>query len=234
VPVGPDQWIADDAISTCGGDAAQQLAAIKAATFVIEGLAGYQFGLRTVTVRPAIGVGCGCVSPGAHGCADYTRVRLPDEYVTVTEVKVDGAVVAPGSYAVFNGNLLVRTDGLTWPVSQSLATPNGQAGTWQVTYTAGVAPDANAQEAVRALACQMVKATVGSGDCALPANVTSVVREGISLQLSDPTAMLEAIRAGGTGLPSVDQWLGVVNPYGLTSGPQVYNPDDLMAGRLNT
>jgi hypothetical protein len=59
-------------------------------------------------------------------------------------------------------------------------------------------------------------------NCSLPERVTSVTREGLSMQLLTPT---DYIDKGKIGLPRVDTWLAAVNPGRYHRPAAVYTPD---------
>jgi hypothetical protein len=97
---------------------------------------------------------CGCAA--ACSCAVPNSLELPGPVSAVTQVLIDGVVVNPGAYRV-DGDLLIRTDGQSWPSCQNLALPSTSAGTWQITYDRGVAVPAGGQIAAGVLACEMAK-----------------------------------------------------------------------------
>lgn len=62
---------------------------------------------------------------------------------------------------------------------------------------------------------------VGLVRCKASRNVTRIQRQGVDIEM-DPTLIYAE---GRTGLPLVDLWLNVVNPYRMTSPSRVYSPD---------
>ncbi|WP_235687034.1 hypothetical protein [Tomitella gaofuii] len=116
---------------------------------------------------------------------------------------------------VVEGNLLYRVGGV-WPV-QDRGRPLGESGTWSVEYRRGVRPPEQVGRLVGLLAAEFYAACTG-GKCRLPRRVQTVSRQGVTMQLADPTDIYES---GKTGIPEVDMWLAAVNPNHIPSGPVV-------------
>jgi hypothetical protein len=147
---------------------------------------------------------------------------------SVIEVLVDGQVVPADAYTV-DGNLLVRTDGGVWPLTQDLSAPASAPDTFQVTYVQGLPLPAGGRRSLTALMVELHKASCGDASCRLPARVTSIVREGVTYSmLDDPTALLAA---GKTGISEVDMWLASVNPHNTRTRMAVWSPDLGRRGR---
>src|SRR5581483_12410773 len=97
----------------------------------------------------------------------------------IVQVKIDGVVVDPSTYAVSNNRTLIRTtstDGsLTnqgWPCCQDQTLPDTEVNTWSVTYTYGMPPPQLGVMAVAELACQfmmVLSPSINSAGCQLPA-----------------------------------------------------------------
>ncbi|MFJ3249058.1 hypothetical protein [Streptomyces sp. NPDC086782] len=149
---------------------------------------------------------------------------LPGPVFDVVQVDIDGQVLEPSSYRVDAPGRLVRTDGECWPECQRMAAAPGEPGTFTVTYRWGLPVDATAVAAVSELTCHLLKGCGGSGSCGCRANrgITRLTRQGVEMEMPDPTLIYSA---GRTGLPLVDLWLSTVNPYRLTSPSRVYSPD---------
>jgi hypothetical protein len=159
-------------------------------------------------------------APALAGCGCTNRCRLPSvtlpgPVTAVTEVVIDGAVLDPSTYQVVGHRRLERLDGGTWPCSQNLAADagvGGVPGTFQVTYTFGRNPDAGGILAAQEYGCEVAKHLCGASDCQLPQRTRSVVRQGITFDLTTP---LDFLDQGRTGVPLVDLWLTSVNPAKL-------------------
>ena len=81
-------------------------------------------------------------------------------------------------------------------------------GSFVITYQPGRPLPAAGQIAAGEYACEIAKACVGA-DCALPQQVASMTRNGVDIQVVDPTLVAEN---GLTGLTNVDLWIRSVNP----------------------
>lgn len=64
--------------------------------------------------------------------------------------------------------------------------------------------------------------TAQDDDCQLPANVTSIDREGLGIELATPQDFLDK---GRTGLAKVDTWLSQINAKRALRPSAVYTPD---------
>jgi hypothetical protein len=167
---------------------------------------------------------CGCSS--GCSCGELCEVKLEGPVYDVVSVNVDGEVLVPEAYRVDAPGLLVRTDGECWPTCQDMAAPPGAPGTFTVTYRWGLPLDEAAIAAVSELTCHLLKGCGGTGSsCGCKAsnrNVTRLQRQGVEMEMADPTLIYSE---GRTGLPLADMWLAAVNPYRLTSASRVYSPD---------
>lgn len=169
------------------------------------------------------------------GCTPLSRVLLAGYVQEIVEVVIDGVVVDPNTYRVDNHRWLtrVRTDSDDpwphWPGCQDLTLPESEPGTWAVTYTYGKEPSLAATEAAKELACEFYKQCSGQ-PCALPANTTRVVRQGVVIE-KNATFNWAFQRGTGriprgwaTGMPKVDAFLNAYNPSGLSRIPIFWSP----------
>lgn len=163
---------------------------------------------------------CGC--SWACGHDSTTSVFLPGVVSAITAVKIDGVVLDASKYRVDNGNILVRTDGLTWPTTQDMTKDDDQVGTWSVRYTDTPAVDTLGQYAAGLLACEYAKSLTNDKSCSLPKSATSITRQGITMTLT-PGAFPDGL----TGIHIVDSYLLSVNPSKLKRPPSVISPDTL-------
>jgi hypothetical protein len=220
------------------------------ATYLLWSLTGRQFGACEVTVRPcgstcqyyggwmtypvvADGIGsvwspfirdgswfnCGCA--GACSCEPRCAVWLPGPVAGVVEVVVDGVVIDPSRYRVDNRTRLVGLDGQCWPDCQNMNLESPDEGTFQVTYLRGKPLPMAGQIAAGLLACEFLKACQGQA-CGLPANISSLTRQGVQIEMVDPT---DELNDGLTGIRQVDQFIRAVNPKNLLRRPRVLSPD---------
>jgi len=241
----PFTWPIDSEVLppvSAGRQEALLSAAVDTAVGVLWALTGRRFGLRTVVARPCAQTGPSVavawqgpwmvpvldsgvwrnVPCGTAGCRRESPgvVLLPGPVHTVTGVAVDGIKIDDISWR-HEGDWLYRTDGQGWP-TQDLTAPLGDPGTWSVTYQQGTPPPAGAGLAVGALAGEFLNATINPDKCTLPRRVTQITRQGVTMQMADPQAI---INDGSTGLPEVDMWVRAHNPHRLAEPSQVWSPD---------
>lgn len=176
------------------------------------------------TFRPYVQDGkwlnaCGCWKDSCS-CTNVSEVPLPGPVGSVESVWLEGIELPPTTYRVDNGNMLVRTDGGSWPVCQDMNEEDPNEGGFFVTYTQGIPADGLAAYAAGRLAREYAAACTG-GNCQLPPGVTNIVRQGISMDIatgSFPTGM--------TGIREVDVFIQFWNPYTQrTGGAEVFSPD---------
>lgn len=248
--MGPCGWLIPDPI--CCPDWAGFSAQIKAdaqdyAAVILWAATGRIFGRCQVTVRPCGMKRCSdglgefwgydwsggtwvpyvfngqwfnCACPGICCCDPKCQVRLVGPVDSVLEVKVGSTVIDPSAYRVDDNHWLVRTDGNCWPVCADLDTDTGP-NVFTVTYMRGDPVPPALLRAASTLACEWGKACVG-GDCRLSNRVTSMVRSGVTIDMVDPTDMLEN---GLTGLWEVDTVIRAFNPMRLTHRMRLYAPE---------
>jgi hypothetical protein len=160
---------------------------------------------------------CGCTS--GCSCEFVPEVILPGPVGRVDSVYLDGAELDPNAYRVDNGNRLVRMDGGVWPSCQHMARPLGAPGTFGVTYLQGIPVDGLGAFVAGKLAVEFAMACSG-GQCALPSGVTSIARQGVTMEVS--TGMFPG---NVTGIVEVDAWVRIWNPNALVMPSTVWSPD---------
>lgn len=228
LPASPNEALLDGAIDTAVG--------------VLWALTGRRFGTCPTVARPCTNTAPGMiVAPhgpwmvpiidsgtwrnitcGTSACRRESpaTVLLPGPVHTVTGVAIDGVKLDPDTYQV-EGDWLYRADGTAWP-HQDLTRPLGTPGTWSVTYQRGTPPPAGADQAVAALAAEFYNSCTDPDKCVLPRRVTQIVRQGVTMQMADPQAIIDS---GSTGLPEVDLWVRAHNPHRLAAPSTVWSPD---------
>lgn len=210
--------------------------AIAIASGVLRELAGGRFGQQVVTVRPNLCTpSCTCIGP-ARATPDRSTptctcdwregLVLPGHVDRVEEVRLDGAVLAPSTYRLFDDRRLVRLDG-SWPCCQRITDANDGQGNFTVRYRLGNAPNDFARWAAAEMACHLALAFVGSEECKLSPHVVSLARQGVNLAM-DPGAFF---REGRTGLDLVDLFLSTYNPTRQRTRPTIASPDRLPTTR---
>jgi hypothetical protein len=170
-------------------------------------------------IRDGSWFNCGCA--GACSCEPRCAVWLPGPVAGVVEVVVDGVVIDPSRYRVDNRTRLVGLDGQCWPDCQNMNLESPDEGTFQVTYLRGKPLPMAGQIAAGLLACEFLKACQGQA-CGLPANISSLTRQGVQIEMVDPT---DELNDGLTGIRQVDQFIRAVNPKNLLRRPRVLSPD---------
>jgi hypothetical protein len=169
---------------------------------------------------------CGSCQQGCS-CATLSQIKLPAPVHAVTQVKVDGIVLTGSAYRVDDNRYLVRTDGFLWPMRNNVAIADTQLGTWSVTAQYGSPVPAGAEVAIGELACQFLNGE----DCTLPRQVTQLVRQGVAIQMPDPTA---DYKNGLTGLYTPDLFITIWNPGRLRQRARTYSVDSMPARRVGT
>lgn len=157
----------------------------------------------------------GC--PGDCSCTVLSKVKLPAPVYEITEIKIDGVVMASGSYTVLDWQTVIRTDGGMWPRCQDLSKPDTEPDTWSITFTQGEELPELGKLALGQLLCEYGNAFCGNA-CALPKNLASLARQGVTIQLNADDDWIKR-------LTFVNEFLKYANPEGLPGPPAVYSPD---------
>ena len=166
-----------------------------------------------------------------------SRVKLAGYPVReISEVLIDGDAVDPSLYTIHNRRYITRLDGGRWPTGQNLTLADTEDATFAISYTYGADPPDLGVAAAAQLGCELYRACAGGGataECALPAGVTRVTRQGITIEKLAFTTwaytkgrFARSGRSSGwnTGLPLVDAFLNTFNSAGLTRRPVFYAP----------
>lgn len=166
----------------------------------------------------------------AHGsrcsCSALSEVFLPGEVAQIDAVYQDG-LVANTEYRLDDRRVLVALGDRTWPTCQDMSVDFDAVGAFTVDYVPGIKPTGAGLWAAGVLASEFAKACSG-GKCRLPSSVTSVARQGVSMEFT------EGFFANGqTGIREVDAYVLSVNPNHHKVPPRVWSPD-LRQGRFGT
>lgn len=171
-----------------------------------------------VNLGGGIWVNCGCSACGdTCSCSPLQEVVLPYPVVDITEIMIDGVVVDPSAYVVYDHRIVVRVDGGSWPLCNDLDVTEG-VGAWHISATYGVSVPPSGALAVGQLAIEIAKDCAGQA-CALPRNVTSITRQGVSQTFTNPRGQLVF------GLALVDVFLYAHNPAGVSARAQIFDID---------
>lgn len=100
-----------------------------------------------------------------------------------------------------------------------------------VTYTYGSPPPVSLQFAIESLASEIVLAYTDPDECRLPDTVTSISRQGISMQLTSAQDFLDN---GRTGISELDRVLHDLNPLRSIRKARVYSVNKPPPRRTNT
>lgn len=159
-------------------------------------------------------------------------VKLSGYPVTaITEVLLDGVILAPTEYRLHNSRYAMRLNDAHWPWSQDLTLADTEDNTWSISYTYGAAPPAMGIAAAGQLGCELYKACSGEA-CALPVGTTRVNRQGVTIErlafvswgFTSPRYARSRPSGWNTGLSLVDAFLNSVNGSGLQRRPVFYSP----------
>ena len=198
----------------------------ESACDVVWGLTGGRFGVCTFSVAFDSDAEGTCLPTPLLWRGHWFNVRAPQGWpccalvldsplgrpIEVTEVRWNGE---PIQGWFLEGNRLVNTAGC-WPVSLAC-----EPAPLEVDFVAGSEPPLLALQAAAQLAHEITAPCQGL-PCALPGNVTSITRQGVTVTLGDPSALLEA---GLTGITLLDLAIRRFNPHGLATRSRVFSPD---------
>jgi hypothetical protein len=218
------------------------------ATLVLWAATGRQYGVCDLTVRPCgrectncangyywyegtwipyiwqgqwFNCWCGGDAWGWCTCDPKCRVYLPGPVDSITQVIVDGSIIDPSEYVVYDNRFLVRLNTTDcWPTCGNFNVTSG-TGFFEVQYKRGTPVPVPLLNAAGTLACEYAKACLGEA-CRLPSRVVSVARQGVTVSMVDVDRLLES---GLTGLTEVDQVIVSLNPYRLKGRTRLYSPD---------
>jgi hypothetical protein len=148
---------------------------------------------------------------------DSSELVLQAPVQKINSVMVDGLVLDPSQYTLYDRRRLVRNidaSGQTsgaWPWQQNLSLPITSPGTWVVDYEWGQVPPSPCKFACIELASEMaaVLSDADTGKLGLGARVLSVATQGVTMAVGDALTFL---RESFTALPMVDLMLVAYNP----------------------
>lgn len=201
-------------------------AAASFAQDTLWSLTGRRLGVCTATERYRAPGSGQCLRPyrditdgqwrnGTESGGDCCAIRLEQTPVrSITSVKLFGVVVNPAQYYL-SRNRVVR-NGACWPSIDDCTEP-----VIEVVYRHGEPVD-KAELAMGELAFEYLLGLSGDLTCRLPSTATSISRQGVTVQLSDPTTLF---KDGRTGLPLSDAFIRAANPNRLPQRSRVYSPD---------
>lgn len=221
----PISWPCDE--PPAASSEAQQAIAAAAAQEILWGLTGRRLGTCTVVERFAARRR-DCLTPRDGRCCE---MRLPSRPVDhVVSVSIEGVELDSSAWRLGSGGMLRRVDGLCWPSASlcSETTPIEVVYSWGVRLVpldAEVDPlppfASLAAVAMGEMAVELLSGMCG-GECKLPSRLSSLTRQGVSIEFLPPGDFIEA---GLTGLPLCDAFIRTVNPGRLTRPSRVHSLD---------
>lgn len=154
----------------------------------------------------------------------YAPVRSVQKVASVNDAGVE-TVMLQASWQLFAGRLRILRPGGASGNAARYCLPGRGISLVRVTYRFGSTVGQHARAAVLELAHEhwlQANPCDECGSCRLPANATSVTREGISMELAPNEGYLAS---GRTGLPGVDAWIAGVNPRQVPRRSGIYDPE---------
>jgi hypothetical protein len=155
------------------------------------------------------------------GCGASYTLRLRNRPVLKLEsVVYQDEELDPSDYEIVNRAVLRPRYRRYWNMCNDGIT---------VRYRYGQPPPVSGRRAARFLANQFVCAWSGGEDCKLPAKMSSISREGVTIDVQNTNDFLDR---GLTGVYEVDLFLKTINPGKSTHPSRVFSPDIPRAARL--
>jgi hypothetical protein len=145
--------------------------------------------------------------------------------VSIQGVVIDEEVIDPSTYRIDDQKWLTRTDCGAWPLCGCTCD------TFMIDFTFGEKPPQLGADAALILAAEMYRAMTPGATCKLPARLTSIQRQGISMAVIDPMDFMDK---GLTGVYQIDMFLQAYNPGRHIRKPTVWSPDVPNAGHQQT
>lgn len=242
-------WTTSAEVALCcnvavGSDIAAFDDSVDVASQLLFELSGRQFsGLCSKSVRPRCD-SCLCgyqvlsrghivVPPGAYGslcnfclvaCSPSAVLLAGYPVRAITQVKIDGDIVASSLYEIRSKRYLVRLDNGRWPTRQNLTYADTEDDTFAVSYTYGQSPPLAGSSAATELACEIYRSCRGDAECVLPNGITRIVRQNLTIERNAFSAWGRQEGIWKTGLPLVDLFLNAYNPAGIKRRPVIMTP----------
>lgn len=239
-------WTTPDLLGVARAEESVDLMSVCiTASQILYILSGRKYGVRTETLRPVAGQNnCGWGNLARvpyisadwlwryrsnEGAPEYLQLKSPVQQLS--NVKVDGVILDPNAYQLYDNRTLVRMHDpvsgqtLRWPIYQRLDLPDTEVGTFSVSYSFGQVVPEGGKLAAQVFATELSR-YINREPSALPDRTVSVSRQGITTAV-DPTPFLK----GGTGLFFVDNWVKTVNPHASRRRPSITSPDSIMNAR---
>lgn len=183
----------------------------EASDFLYVASGGRVHGVCERTVWPVSDRSCGPDRFGAwssHSVPGWIvddAIPLAGPSTTILEIIIDGEVLDPTEYGLYNGNNLFRRQ-RAWPTYNDIAKLPGEDGTFTIRFTFGDPIDRITTQATVELVCQMMN---DAQVLSRLRGITSANVQGVSVSLD---AAEEAL---ALGIPSVGRFLDRYAPRGI-------------------
>jgi len=146
---------------------------------------------------------------------------MPGEVAEILDVWEDGVLLTEGAdFRAMNSRRELARVGAAWPTCQDYTAAHDAAGALSIHYVPGVLPGDLGEAAAGVLASEFGYALSGDKKCRLPAAVTSLSRNGITLDFQEGYFPNNV-----TGLILVDTYVATLNPNSLRMPSAVWSPD---------
>lgn len=165
-------------------------------------------------------LGCGqCGS--SCSCTAMSEVYLPGPVNAIVEVIEHGVILTPDvDYRLDDYRKLVRLGGV-WPFCNDLNQPVTGTGTYTVVADFGENVPILGQLAMGEVACDLINFLLGE-DCKLPAGITDLTRQGVSMSFADVDNGLTTFFAK---FPISYLFVKTYNPHQLMARARAYDID---------
>ena len=144
----------------------------------------------------------------------YLRNKPARRIISIT---VNGKVQNVDDYQLRNFSYIIKKNGQHWTFTSHDEVI--------VEYEYGNKPPKIGEEAAIKLANELILAIENDPNCAIPANVTSVSRQGMSFQMTDPQIFIEQ---GRTGIREVDLFIAATNPTKARKQSRLFTPNRII------
>lgn len=161
---------------------------------------------------------------------DTTRVQLTAPVRRINMVMVDGAVLDPSMYKLFNRKYLYRMLDATgqangsWPWQQNIQMPITEPGTWVIDYEWGKGPPPAGVMACISLSTELALAMSGAKTAKLSDRIITISTEGTNVAVGEA---MDYLKESFTSLPLVDMFLQAVNPQKLRRRSVFLGPNSI-------
>lgn len=228
-----DPWVTGDALRLL-----PEVAAIQSDLVDLDALAaeasdqmwrwsGRQYGTRTQTVRPVVQGGIwrmvGLADDQARSWLDASaELWIPARVAAVVSVRIDGVLLGPQLWQLYDHQRLVRLDGQVWPPDQNLFLPTTAPGTFEIVAQFGQTPPPGGVRAARVYATELAKLDAGLPN-RLPKGTTVAAKQGVTVKVRRG----QFFRDGEMGVYEIDSFLDAVNPSRKTRRASVASPETI-------